>query len=143
MHETAYSIPVAPLGPGTPFGTPALIVFDCLRLAVIVLGLVNLGLKPWLFRRCAAPGQMARMAALGMLSVVAMTIEIEHLGDYPNWRLFFALVAMIVNTWGNYSFLRYEAPSQIVADRRLAAQRDVEKLRELHEERQQFNTGDS
>lgn len=138
MLLTGYTVPVAPEGPGTPFGTPGLIVIDSLRLLVIVLGLVNLVLKPWLFRRCCAPGQFARFATIGMLAVVAMSIEVEHLGDFANWRLFFLLVAMIVNTWANYSFLRYEEPSQILPDRKVVAERDEERLRQAQRDRERF-----
>jgi hypothetical protein len=141
MLTTAFTVPVAPEGPGTPFGTPGLIVFDSLRVLVFVLGLLNLALKPWLFRRCDAPGQVARIAALGMLSVVGMSVELEHLGDYANWRLFFVLVAMVINTWGNYSLLRYEAPAQILPDRKIAARRDAERLRKANEDRQRFHGG--
>jgi hypothetical protein len=132
------SIPVAPDGPGTPFATPGLVVLDALRLLVLVLGLLNLGLKPWLFRRSCTPGQVARFASLGLLAIIAMTISLEHLGDDANWRLFLVLVAMILNTWGNYSFLRYEQPTIIRPDRKITAQRDEVDLRKANEDRRRF-----
>lgn len=135
----AYSIPVAPEGPGTPFATPGLIFIDSLRVLVVVLVIACLCMKPWMFKKACTPGQIIRFIVIAMLSVVGMTIELEHIGDYANWRLFFVLVAMILNTWGNYSFLRYETPGEFRPDKKTLAARDAAELRAADEDRQRFH----
>lgn len=140
MWLSGFQVPIAPDGPGTPFGSPILCVIDSLRLIVLILGLLNLCMKPWLFHRCKTPGQMVRFACLGLLAVVAMTVELEHLGDTANWRLFLVLVAMIMNTWGNYSFLRYEIPTQVRPDPRITARRDSEPRKVADEDRERFRS---
>jgi hypothetical protein len=100
-----------PVGPHVPFGNPALIVFDSLRVlcfvaaaAAIILGLTLL------YRPHGAIGQQVRLFSSTGLVVGAAMTEAYRFGDYANLRLIVAVICLLGQAWGNYLGVRYEKP---------------------------------
>lgn len=103
-----------PQGPSTPFGNPELVVYDSLRVVCITAAVIIVGVAVFVVARRGRPiGQKVRYAASAGLAVIPVSVEIEHFGDYANWRLITALVALMAMAWGNYAGVRYEGPTQI------------------------------
>ena len=51
---------------------------------------------------------------MGVLSIITASVEIEHLGDYANWRLGVAFFAVAAAAWGYWSFTMYELPASLL-----------------------------
>jgi hypothetical protein len=100
-----------PQGPSDPFGSPALIVYDTMRLICIALATIAVLLTGvYLLRRPTVPGQQARFLTSAGFAIVAVSVEVEHFGDYANWRLILVFICSAGAAWGNYSALRMESP---------------------------------
>lgn len=79
-----------------PFSTGALLVWDSLRVLVIVGGLGVLAASIALIRHTTLSSRMALTASLICFITSAVGTEIEHLGDHVTYRLFFNLAGVIV-----------------------------------------------
>jgi hypothetical protein len=93
-----------------------LIVYDTVRVIVVVAALVALVLTPWAVRHAKAAGQRIRLSTMAAACVVISSIEIEHFGDDANWRLGVSVAVNIMTVWGLVTFLRREEPSTIAPD---------------------------
>lgn len=103
-----------PVEPGTPFGTPWLIVFDSFRLVVVLIGGATILLAVLSAVRLRLErGQRDRMAALGLACLAAMNTEINRLGDYPSIRLAITTACVLFALRGMWSFHRKELPAQL------------------------------
>lgn len=102
-----------PQGPSTPFATPELIVYDTLRVVAIAAATgAAVAAVLMVMRPAGVAGQRIRVLASMGLLVAALTVEVEHFGDYANWRLIVILVSSMAMAWGNYAALRYERPPE-------------------------------
>lgn len=81
-------------GPNLPFGSWLLTIADSVRLICVISGLVIAAATPTLSRRSWTALQRLRMVSIGLFALVAGTTELEHLGDYPSYRLLFNIVAV-------------------------------------------------
>lgn len=103
----------APSGPGTPFATITLVILDTARVAIIVLGLMAFITAPFAMAKAYLPGQQIRLLVLALFVISAVGTELEHLGDYANWRLIINMLAVVGSAWGQWSFFKFELPTQI------------------------------
>jgi hypothetical protein len=116
MIPTLESLFAAPNGPDMPFGTPALIVLDSLRMLILVLGVFVILMTPaCMIRSRLSGGQLMRFFSLGLFVVIAITTEYSHIGDYANFRLVLNIIAAITAAWGVWSLFRYEEGSNAKA----------------------------
>lgn len=101
-----------PHGPGTPFGSPVLVVCDSLRVLCTLGGLAVLASIPPAIRWAGTAGQRSRLVSFGMFALVVMNTEAVHFGDYPSIRLPLTLAAVAFAAHGMYSIHRHERPAE-------------------------------
>lgn len=98
-----------PEGPSDPFGGPALVVYDTMRVLSLTAVAVSIVFAIVLIARpYSAVGQRIRFVSQAGLAVIAASVEIEHFGDYANFRLIFVLLVTVAAAWGNFLAVRYE-----------------------------------
>lgn len=101
-----------PIGPGIPFGSPAIALYDSLRIVCFVAGAAAIAFAVVLIgRHGSAIGQRLRMACLVGGVLYACMTEAYRFGDYANLRLVLALLVTIGSAWSCYLGLRYESPA--------------------------------
>lgn len=84
-----------PTGPGTPFGSPLLVVADLARIVCCLAGLAVIGLATWLALRQQVAGWLkAGMGAICLFCLSVIGTEVDRLGDTPNYRLLVNLAAV-------------------------------------------------
>ena len=110
-HFTWFNAP--PTGPGVPFGNPALVAYDSLRVLCFVAGAVGVVFAAGMSRRRGGViGQRIRLICqVGLILYVLLT-EMYRFGDYANLRLVLAVFVTVGSAWGNYLGWRYEAPPE-------------------------------
>lgn len=79
-----------------PFSTGWLVVWDSLRVLVIVGGLVVIGAGMRMVARTELRARMLLTAALFCFVTSAVGTEIQHLGDHATYRLFFNLLGVLL-----------------------------------------------
>lgn len=93
-----------PQGPGTPFGTPLLILLDTFRVFVMVVGLGLAAVTPYAaFTRSMNRGQLIWLASLALYAGAASGTELAHLGDYAHWTLVLNVSAGLLGALGMWS----------------------------------------
>ena len=107
----------APEGPSTPF-VGDLLVFDSMRLVVLAMCVVILILSIGAaFDKHGTLGQKARLiAGASVFFFYVGGTEIEHLGDYANWRLYIGFLTAAAMTWGMWSYYKFERPAELRID---------------------------
>jgi len=96
-----------PGGPGIPFGNPALVFIDSVRVITVLCAALVVGTSLRAsFAARVGPAQTARFYGLAAFALSAGTTEIVHLGDYASYRLFLNIVGAGLSLWGVCSFLR-------------------------------------
>jgi hypothetical protein len=108
----------APDYPSTPFAE-ALIVFDSMRLLVLAMCVfILIQSIGAMFTHGGNLGQKARLigGALVFFFYVGGT-EIEHFGDYANWRLYIGFLTAVAMSWGMWSYYKWERPSELRIDK--------------------------
>jgi hypothetical protein len=100
----------SPTGPGLPFGTWYLALFDSLRLFT-VLGALALMLALGMAWARSVPhgGQRDRYLALAFFSVVIIGTEIENIGNVASYRLVLSILGLLFAFRGLLKF-RHETP---------------------------------
>jgi hypothetical protein len=90
-------------------------IFDLLRLVVfaacgvILYTTYRAGRMPG-----TPPGHRARLFGVAVVFVLYVAgTEVEHLGDYANWRLYVGLIASVSSAWGSWAYFKYENPPSI------------------------------
>lgn len=77
----------APEGPGNPWGTAELGVWDSVRVVLVLISafvaIRSVIAAVWTDNR----GQTWRYVALSMFAVITAGTELNHLGDWAHWRL--------------------------------------------------------
>lgn len=111
LTSCTVAIVCSPNGPGTPFGSPILVLFDTLRFLCIVSCLVTLAMTPKVYHLLNTSGQRARVHALILFMLQGITTESEHLGDYASARLAFNLAAAGWALYGMWQ-MRREYPAK-------------------------------
>lgn len=86
--------------PGRPFSTPLLVLFDSIRLIVLILCVINLVLTTVHFDKLSAPGQRNRMLSGVLWTLQTLTTESIHLGDQATMRLIFNSLATVAFFYG-------------------------------------------
>lgn len=99
-----------PEGPGTPFGSPLLVVVDTLRVLCVLAGLAVALVMPHVLRTVDDWGQALRFAALAGFYLVSIDSRFEHLGDHPSMRMLFDVAAVTAGAVGIWSYLYREGP---------------------------------
>lgn len=101
----------SPHGPDTPFGNPALVVIDSVRIVVILCAAAIVGTSLWASaaNRVEA-AQRGRFYGMCALALSVGTTETVHLGDYASYRLVLNIVGVGLSLWGVVSFLRESRP---------------------------------
>lgn len=107
----------APDGPSTPFAYPVLWV-DILRLIIMVLGVTIIVLTPRLMLRAVALGQVLRLGGAGCFALISIGTEVDHLGDYPHYRLFVMLLGVCLMSAGIWRMRREIPPTTHGAENR-------------------------
>lgn len=101
----------APAGPSVPFA-PGFIMLDTIRVIVIVL--CSIEIIAMFAAAYFAPtiAQKFRFIVWSLCAFLVISVEVEHLGDNPTWRLPMATVSSILGLWSVVSFLVYERPKK-------------------------------
>jgi hypothetical protein len=105
------SVVCSPNGPGTPFSNGWLALFDCLRVVCVLTCLATLAVTARAYGCAQVAGQRARVIALMLFMLQAITTETEHLGDYASARLLFNLAAAVWALYGMWQ-MRQEYPAE-------------------------------
>lgn len=97
----------APDGPDLPFGDPILAILDAIRvLLVFVPAAINVFAVPYvLATREMARGQISRFSGLALLSAAAFGTELDHFGDYANYRLALHAIGVSLLSWGVFRMI--------------------------------------
>lgn len=103
----------SPNGPHTPFSSTSLAIVDTIRIIVLVLGVLTLAVSPFAMAKARLPGQQVRLLVLALFTFSAIATEITHVGDYASWRLIVNTLAVAGAIWGQWSFFKFELPTQI------------------------------
>lgn len=101
-----------PYGPGTPFGTWYLALFDSIRLVTIATALAlmfAIGVA-WA-RSVPRSGQRDRYLALASFLVVIIGTEIQNIGNIASYRLFISIFGITLAFRGLMRF-RAEQPAK-------------------------------
>lgn len=112
MVSKSYYIPedcwaiCAPDGPGTPFSVETFWL-DVFRVVLMVMGIYLIVLTPRLVFRAKAIGQQFRLLGHAVFAAVAVGTEVDHLGDYANYRLPLTFVGVCLLLYGVYR-MKYE-----------------------------------
>lgn len=107
LIEWLNSFVSAPNGPGTPFATPTLVVFDATRVFIIISAFAIAALTPFVtIRTIRARHQRAGMWGLVCYALVSAGTEYDHLGDLANYRLALFAVANALALWRLWGMLR-------------------------------------
>lgn len=101
-----------PEGPRTPFGAPDLSVYDSLRVVIFALTTFTIITTFIIIKNSVTLGQVSRIVGATGLCIVSSLTELNHLGDYANWRLGLNLVFSVAISWGYWAAVRYELPSE-------------------------------
>lgn len=101
-----YCLICAPDGPSTPFGTPALILYDTMRMICWIFAGFCAAYMPRAIMLAKLPGQRVRFLGQALFAVVAVATEVDHFGDTANYRLVVNAVALGLCAWGLWSFFR-------------------------------------
>ncbi len=111
MSATAYALICgppwcAPQGPGHPWGSPTLALYDSIRVLIILAALWTVGSSirsaVWTDDR----DQCLRFLALAAFAVVAGGTELEHIGDDIHWRFVATIVAVTCSAVGTREVFR-------------------------------------
>jgi hypothetical protein len=93
-----YCIPVlcSPGGPGIPFGTWYIALFDILRVLCVIGSFVLISsiVTAW-HRSYPRGGQRDRYLALGLFAFIIIGTEISNIGNIASWRLALSIVAVV------------------------------------------------
>lgn len=102
----------SPTGPGTPFGSASIILFDSIRLATILasLGLMLATGYAWA-RSVRRGGQRDRFLALALLSVVIIGTQIQNIGNTGSYRPLLSALGVFFAIRGLMRF-RAEQPAK-------------------------------
>ena len=100
----------APDGPGTPFSYGTLWL-DIFRLVVMVLGVLLIVITPRLVFSAKAVGQQCRLLGHAVFASIAVGTEIDHLGDYANYRLPLTFAGVCLLLYGIYR-MKFETPPE-------------------------------
>jgi hypothetical protein len=117
LTSCSVALVCSPDGPGTPFGTPLIALFDTIRVVCVLAALATIGFTLPAYPKMSSGGQRARMVALLLFTLQAITTESEHIGDYASLRLGFNLAAVLYGLYGIWQ-LRREEPAQRRTERR-------------------------
>lgn len=101
----------SPGGPSTPFGNPALVVIDSVRVVVMLCAALIVGTSLW--ASCAnrvEAAQRGRFYGMSALALSVGTTETVHLGDYASYRLVLNMMGVGLSLWGVVSFIREPRP---------------------------------
>jgi hypothetical protein len=90
----------APEGPNEPFAQPVLIWLDGFRILVMIMGVLLVVWTPSLILQARAVGQQARLLGQGIFSLIVIGTEVDHIGDYANYRLFLSFLGIAIMLWG-------------------------------------------
>ena len=107
-----YPIFCNPRGPGLPFGTWQIAIFDTARLVTILAALVvmfALGMA-W-GRSLPGSGQRDRYLAMALFCVVVLGTELENIGNIASYRLVLSMVGLAYISRGLWRF-RNEQPAE-------------------------------
>lgn len=102
----------SPTGPGIPFGTWYLAVFDLLRVACVVAALwllSHIGREYW--RALHGGGQRDKYIALGVFAFIVISNEISDLGNIASYRLVLSIIAVVYALRG-LRRSKHEEPAQ-------------------------------
>jgi len=102
----------SPTGPGTPFGTWYLALFDSIRIVAVLVafGLMFVTGVAWA-RSVPHGGQRDRYLALAIFAVVVIGTEIQNIGNVASYRLVLSLIGIVFALRGIVRF-KHEQPSQ-------------------------------
>jgi hypothetical protein len=112
-----FSVFSPPQGPSDPFGNGMLAVLDSVRVISIVCGVYVLIIGIVAIYYTHNWNQKLRFGSIVLYAVVAALTELEHLGDYANWRLIISTMASIWAATAMTAYVRFESPE----DRRFHA----------------------
>ena len=102
----------SPTGPGLPFGTWYLVVFDSIRLVAILAALALMFTIGVAWARSARHGgQRDRYLALAFFMVVIIGTEIQNIGNMASYRLFLSVIGIGLALRGLIRF-RSEQPAK-------------------------------
>lgn len=101
-----------PSYPSTPFVGPVFAVVDTLRILIAVAAAGLLVASVWAIRKAVTRGQKCRFLYVVGTAIVMIGTEIQHLGDWPNWRFLVSLVTVTVGSYGIYQHLFHEIPAR-------------------------------
>jgi len=105
-----------PDGPNTFMGD-GVQLFDLLRLLIFA---ACGAIAYYTFKAANEPTSTVgnKLRLFGVMIVFILYVagtEIEHLGDYANWRLFVGFLASVSTAWGSWAYFKYESPPTIRA----------------------------
>jgi len=98
--------------PSTPFTGPAFVVIDSLRVLIALGATTLLVAAAWAIPRSVTKGQQCRFLYVVGTAIIIVGTEIQHLGDWPNWRFLAALVTTTIGFYGVYQHLFHELPAR-------------------------------
>jgi hypothetical protein len=95
----------SPVGPGIPFGTWYIALFDLIRVLCVIASFVLISsiVAAW-HRSQPHGGQRDRYLALGLFAFIIIGTEISNLGNIASWRLAFSVVAIVFALRGLHRF---------------------------------------
>lgn len=98
--------------PSTPFEWPVFAVADTLRILIAVAAVVLLVASTRAIPASLTKGQKCRFLYVVGTSLVMFGTEIQHLGDWPNWRFLVSLVTVVIGLYGIWQHLFHELPAR-------------------------------
>lgn len=100
-----------PTGPGTPFGTWYIAIFDSCRVLCVIVSMWLISEIAQAWRRSFAHGgQRDRYAALGLFAFIVIANEVSSFGDIASYRLVLSVLAVLLAVRGLRRF-RFEQPA--------------------------------
>lgn len=90
----------SPSGPGTPFAPGWMILWDSLRVLLVVGSLAIIARSTQLYIEARRQRQAERFLALALFALVCLTTELSKLGNDPSYRLAINLVAVLAGLSG-------------------------------------------
>jgi hypothetical protein len=97
-----------PSGPDDPFGNPTIVVLDCLRILIVLCGVLTVLLTIPALPMTWSITQKYRIGCIALFSIYVSMTEIQRIGDYANWRLLLGAVCSIWAVSSMFAFIRFE-----------------------------------
>lgn len=97
-----------PNQPGLPFSNGTIAVLDCIRLLIVLCGVLTILLAIPALPMTWNLTQKYRLGCIALFSVYVSLTEIQRLGDYANWRLLLGAFCSIWAAIALFSFIRFE-----------------------------------